>query len=306
MVATCLLFSFTILSCQKGLEENDLDPPHTDSIILTRVEIVDSTATAPSNKSIYTIDYDNQGRMIANKYHFYNPFTAAIDSNYLINVTYTGNDTLPRTLNEFDKSSSPNPLDVSTWTDTRWYLYDAQGRVSRDSLYMIYRASNTDYHSSYVYEYTYFADGFNEKITFVDITQGGGYETERRYFVQKDSRGNTLSQQYSDINSNVKVVEEFSYDDHPNPLYKTYLPHYPNVSMVMTAPLYLGNLQPQVNNFLTYRLTVYDLATNAVTHSSSQQYSYVYKPNGYPLTGRVVNTPAQPLYDDETFNYFYR
>ncbi|MBC7937727.1 MAG: hypothetical protein H7Y86_20450 [Rhizobacter sp.] len=295
---SCCLFFVSISSCQKESETVDIDPYTGEGILLAKLEMVDSAGIAPQNKDVYAIAYDAQKRMISNQFYFSN--FGVMDSTYRVWVTYNGNDTMPNTLLEIDLL-----LPSGTSFQKHTYKYDLQGRLVMDSLFSINEDLNWRDTATVVTEYSYFANGFRENSRTFNYSQGTGYENELQYSVLKDSRGNITRQEFADSGNNYKIVQEFTYDNHPNPLYPNFLPHYPTISKVITIPLYLGDLQPQPNNFLTSLTTKYNLTTNTVMDTKSQQYSYTYKANGYPLVAKLVNVPAQ-LFEYTAYNYFYR
>lgn len=285
-------------SCQKEISIEDDSEPWADSTLLLKLEMVDSSAAAPQHKTTYSIGYDSNRRMTFNKYFFYSG--NVIDSTYRANLSYQGNDTLPSTLLQVDLLSGP---DADTVYQMHYYTYDGQKRLLKDSVFVIYKLQfQTD--TSYVVEvYTYNAGGFLINYTSYDYSSGNTNTWQMTYSQQKDSRGNIISENVQD--ADFKYERILTYDNNPNPLYKTYVPHYPSVALVYTTPYYLANINPQPNNLISSTLNVRDLTTNAIVDTWVVLVSYVYKNNGYPLRARQSSTPAQ-FTDGLTFNYFYR
>ena len=288
------------ISCQKEVSlENEDEPLAVDSTLLLKLEMVDSSAAAPQHKSTYSIGYDSQKRMSYNKYYFY--WGNIIDSTYRANLSYQGNDTLPSTLLQVDLLSAPVP---DTIYQMHYYTYDAQKRISKDSVFVIRTSQPTRRDTSYVVEdYTYSAGGFSIAYKEFSYSSGNTNTRQMTYNQQKDARGNIISEYTED--AGFKYERVLTYDNNPNPLYKTYLPHYPSVELVYTTPYYLANINPQPNNLVSSTLNVRDLATNTIVDTWSVLVNYVYKDNGYPLRARQSSTPAQ-FTDGLTFNYFYR
>jgi hypothetical protein len=269
LLASIILFA---TSCKKDSAPDNNVPTTNDSILLSKVVVLDTTKTAPlDTMDVSYYSYDNSKRVTVATLYGYDG-TGTIKSTEIYKYSYTGADTLPSKMLETYSDASEQINSTSFYA-----YYPGTRNVSWDST--IFREINPPYtfEDTSVSRYIYTND-------FVTITSefytssGQQVNPPHNIYITKQN-GNIVSQR--DTISNA-IAESYSctYDTHKNPYYN--VAWYNNLSIVSTYKTYpdgfgLNNNVTEINN------TSKNLSNPTSIETTHYKYTYTYRADGYPV-----------------------
>ncbi len=276
----------TIFSCQKEVDDFGavVNPPNVvnDSIYLDKIYILEDLGSGIDTQYIMTVSYDAQKRIVG---WVQNELTSAAFSSY--NYYYNGSDSFPNKslLIESDNSS----LD----SITKFYTYDTNGRILKDSSYLKFTSGPIVTTRYLTFDYTYGGDkrygrGKNETILPTPDT------VNILDTVMLDASGNFLSSvRYNDdIGGTMQLISEASYtfDNKVSPfarqhIYKAHQSS-PSGETLFYDYFSFNNILSHVENNIFSGVTFDD------------DYSYNYNSNNLPVKATIVYGT------DTTFMYY--
>ena len=285
----CFLFllatSITFFSCQPGID--DIDPPQpeeNDSIYISQVLELDTTYAPGIDTSQNTIyKYDASGRLSHVWFGEYmrGAVGAELTDDYYF--FYNGTDTLPQKIVHLSGSKSSSTVLTLFKYDTAYIFYNNAGVIVRDSTVS---ADEDRVHTrTTVSTFTRITDGHyrtdKKMISANDVTTS----YTNSHFVR--SGGNLISSRDTAItedgDTDMIIIADATYDDHPNPLLRTSLP-YPTSS----SGGILG--ESSRNNQIRWN-GVYDYV--AFKREYLEMYEFKYRADGYP-TIRFTKDQLEP------------
>jgi hypothetical protein len=288
------------VSCKK----NDVtQTPNTTSgggTLLESLTIKDSISPTDVDFAVYKCFY-NANSLITNTRYIFTNVRRQLDSTFHVVYSYNSGDTMPFKMVETDLVGNGSSIDTSV--QTHFYKYDALGRIVTDSLIAVQRQSN--YFLWILTKYSWLADGYWYKYN-LKTNFGQNDSTTRNFLWERDAKGNVIKETVFEPANNTKSVIELTYDDKPNPLFRTYKPLLPMVREVVNNPYYLGNIRPQPNNFITVTYSAFSLTTGLpIYQPATVSFNYQYKANGYPMscTSASKRSGTYLTYSTYTYNY---
>ena len=269
--ATLTLF---FISCQKEISvENGTNPTPTpsltDTILLRKFIVLDTTQTAP-NDTIYMYNYyyDNLKRCTLIKFNDYQNSSIGYTYNY-----YSTTDTIISSRKLINQVYSDSVIE--------YFTYTVNGQMLSDSV--------LEYNSSGLHTTVYKYQSTNNTITST-ITSNGQPLIIGKYLVTKDNSGNTISENDSSFkyisgaymySSNSNILN--TYDTKSCPFYKIYPKRVVDLDYELVAvddiPFY-GFLQK--NNTKTKKQTT--LPTTSGLRDINVTFQYIYNSNNYPTS----------------------
>lgn len=268
-------------ACQQ--EPQDIFPDNgntTDSTLLRKfAEIDENLPVGADTTSTFLFSYDDQKRITRKEY---TDHTSTLPFRIIDNYFYNGTDMLPYKAVEWVTESN------FIYIDTVFYTY-ANGIVAKDSI-ISYSANG--YRSVSVETYTISGDNvFAHKVLKVydNSVMVEMHETDRS-FIARRQNGNIVEQTNVDESSDFRY-QAVTYNDKPDPFFKTEVTYPILDELIFGAPKYL----------MTEQIYGLDNA-NPKFH---YLYTYTYRSDGYPLTKRIADA-ADPGGGKYKGVYFYK
>jgi len=267
----------TIISCQKEVDDFGavVNPPTptNDSIYLDKIYELYDDGSGLDTQYIMTFSYDAQKRITG---WIFNELSGASFTSY--NYYYNGSDSFP---NKSLLIESDNMFLDST---TKFYTYDANGRILRDSSYLKF-TSGTNVNTRYLtFDYTYGGDkrygrGKNETI------QPSPDTVNILDTVMLDASGNFLSSvRYNDSNGGtMQFISEtaYTYDNKVSPFARQHI-YKAHQSSPSGETLFFDYFS--FNNILSH---VENNIFSGVTFDDD--FSYTYNTNNLPVKATIVD-----------------
>ena len=289
--------SICFFSCKKSDSPAPTTPTTMgDSTTLLKLIVIDSTKASPfDTTAIYKFDYDNSKRISKTTALAYNSTTLQLETQYTFTYSYTGSDTLPSKVVEYNHPS--NATFTLNWTHD--LTYDSQSRLLKDSSNDNFTTASYNNISIYTNKYVYQSDGYIDSAFQYLPAQAPG---ATRFVSTKDANNNITRQQTYNTNPVTEVV----YDSYTNPLYKTIVKE-PYLLNAIYPTFFSGiNLTPQKNNFSKISTNTYDASGTTIVTSYSKYFITTYNANALPSTmGISANPPTGPLTDKYKYLFVY-
>lgn len=291
LLSLAAILSMFFISCQKEisteLPQRNNGTNSNDSIYLSKIYLVDSTAAGEDTTDRWTWFYDSQRRVVRITDTLSISAGGNNDIEELCEYYYAGTDTVPFRSMRLTGLNLPD-------TSITWHTYLPNGKKLKDSVWTNSNASfplpayttvtNYSYNTSKVYG-----------TTFSDIA--GVFEMNAIDTATLDADGNVLSSRryYKEPISGTFILSGTStikYDNHPSPFSllsnKKAYPVFPDYETL----LYVTNEYVQNNNILLIQqesrypfLSTYE--------SEDLTNTFTYNPNGYPSFSRYTD-PSVP------------
>jgi hypothetical protein len=275
--------------CQKDVSSNRPSTPLApgDTTLLVKYSEIDSVSGQVFTGFIMKFTYDAQSRLTENYVVFSNDPVDNANHFELVRYFYNGIDTLPYKNINYSTEGTQS----STFIDTVFYFYDMGGNLISDSN-LTYNGTNPLY--SWKNQYSYQA-GYILRTTIDTTTQ-----TDTIY--QTFQNNNLIHEKhiyYQPLNGWSLSEYNRTYDNNPNPFY---IPAYYKTRVTLVNESYLIS---QKNNPLAMSGSLTRLGV--VYPEGTVQYSYTYKPNGYPSMVSVVQDQGiDTLFIKGVFEYGVR
>ncbi len=277
-----------LVSCEKEVSEENGNTPSTpttttdDSIYISRIYELDTTAAAPNDSLLYVkYDYDNAKRPL--RFEISNRIAGVWKVTFRTEHFYRGADTLPYKVVESDPGVQ---------SDTIYYFYNAAGVVVRDSVIGV---RSTGGSTITINDFIITPGKVDREITTYDYNTGALLDIDGQDYYTTYLNGNLVRQVDTVPASGNLNDYKFAYDNGINPLYRFSI-RYP-----ISPPEHLFYENPQgVNNF-----TRIDQDENGGAVFYKYNVAYRYKANGQPVKAIAFDAGgATPVYDG-TLHYYY-
>lgn len=288
-IFSCAVIGFAALvffsSCQKEVDWNQPNSPHTDSTKLVKYFELDTTLTSGLDTiRKILIDYDAQGRPVQVNYYIKDeslPPSTVFPYYDSTAYYYNGNDTLPFKVIRSDKSV------LVIQRDTCFIFYSA-GKVNKDSIRSRYinllPPPTPDAESITVNTYTDNGNTAQENMLQAYTLNPSSWPPPcpATTVYQKTYINGNISYQFGDYtntcgNTGTSETSHLDFDNHPNPFYGFSVP-YPIVGDFLGLSGYRNNVT----------------VSWEITPSDGYRFNYTYRNDGYPLIVRYydVASPA--------------
>ena len=284
-LAGFLMITVILISCQKEITNQPtspiVPPPPTtltrDSTLLARYCIMGGPNLTDSVIR-YDYTYDNSKRLATRIIKSWQGlWSPSIETIYL-KYTYLGTDALPV------KVTFIEYIDQNLYSlDTMFISYNSSHQLTRDSI-----VGDSSYHTQVV---KYQFPGSSILLNFTPLGQPPLIETIHPTY----SNGNLVGEIDT---SNVGTQNNFfTYDNHPNPLYKVSLSH-------PTSDNTYDNEFEQPNNMTEESLSE-SHAGSPIQPAEHKKYIFTYRNDGYPLT-MLTKDLLNPTYTDYKSFFIYQ
>jgi hypothetical protein len=257
--AIILLLIIILTSCRKT---NTGGTSSTNAPLLKQYVILDTNSTIPNDTLVFLdFTYDNSKRITQMLHYEYPNPSYVLTLVESFSFFYNNADTLPYKLVVFENENG------TSGTNTVYYSYaGTSNTITEDS------TVSPSLVITNKYAYTNNTVIRNQAI----VRNGTLSDSYIDTFYQTRSNGNIISQLDTLYHNGQTIIQSFTYqfDNHPNPLYKTY----PPVAVLEEDGL---NESPQQKNNYT-SVNEYS-SNNGSTDVTNSLYSFSYSSNGYPV-----------------------
>jgi hypothetical protein len=277
-----------VASCKKSSLDKDYigTGVANDSTLLSKFILLNKSVSSPHDTLLIAYyKYDDKKRITQGTVLYYNyytkPDTTAFQATiYDIAKLYYANDTDTLPFKVINTRVGGNGGFFQTTIDTVYRYYDAIGRIAKDSIHLSSNLGNFlkavtvskndfSYNGSYTYKkfYDYTAGVFGGIDTIFKTTSGSNFIYQKKYSI--DIKDYT-----------------FTFDNHPNPLYRNGFGVYPIIGADITAidEAEIGvKTDIQKNNYLYANETYQNGWPNTGISYKYINFLYTYRADGYPL-----------------------
>jgi hypothetical protein len=284
-LATFIVLAFSLLSCQKEIEEVNVNRVESDSSYISKVVTLDTTLPRGSDTiTKIFFRYDNLNRL-SEMFSYYPGTTDTLIQSF----RYTGNDTLPQLfIEKFIGYNGPGTY----YIDTVFYSF-SNAFVSKDSLIQwVYPGNVFDYASTG----TYLKSGNSVKI----YQKKYGYVAGLFTLLNSDSATYNTSFNSGSLTSQTLLTGDagfynsvqITYDGKKNPFNKIIKIRYPLIENIQFAQWFYQQSNP---TFIQYQRRFSTPAT--------EQHTYIYRADNYPIISTFFN--SQGFGTSNKLLYFY-